>query len=129
MNITDLELARLAELAVEYLTDTLSADESSEYQQLRARHPDFDQTEVERAAAALQLAAMTPPDPLPERVRIQLATQAAGYFGPRIPSQMKRNAKRSQRRRSRTGHRRTGRRSPASRGTRPAIGLPRRRPP
>ena len=56
MNIMDLESARLAELAVEHLTGALSADESSEYQQLRARHPDFDQTDVERAAAALQKA-------------------------------------------------------------------------
>lgn len=82
MNITDLELARLSELIVEDLTGELNAEEAAEYAELRARHPDFDVVDFERAAAALQLAAMSTTDPIPERLRITLAMDAADYFGP-----------------------------------------------
>ncbi len=80
MSIADLEMARLSELGVEVLLGALSEDEAIEYEQLRARTPQFDLYELERAAAALQLAAMEPADSLPERLRIRVATDAAELF-------------------------------------------------
>ncbi len=92
MSIIDLELARLSDLAVEHLMGALAADESDEYRDLRERYPGFDLLELECAAAALQLAAMAPPDPLPERLRIRLATDAAGFFGPHRRTETNANA-------------------------------------
>jgi hypothetical protein len=75
------EIARLTELAVERMLGELSAEEAQEYDRLRARHPEFDAFELERAAAALHLASGVRPEPIPARLRSQLAADATDFFG------------------------------------------------
>jgi len=75
------ELVRLTELAVEQMLGELSAEEAEEYRRLRARHPEFDEFELERAAAALHLATGVRPEPMPARLRSHLAADATDFFG------------------------------------------------
>jgi hypothetical protein len=72
---------RLSELAVDQLLGELSADDAAEYRSLRERFPDFDDAALEQSVAALHLAGDAPLEPLPERLRVRLATDATAYFG------------------------------------------------
>ena len=83
MSATDPLLMRLSDLAVDHLLGELSAEDAIEYRQLRGSQPDFDLLALERAAAALHLAAETEFETLPERLRIRLATSAGEFFADR----------------------------------------------
>jgi hypothetical protein len=74
------EIARLTELAIDRLVGTLTDDESDEYESLRVRHPEFTDAELERAVAVLHLASSVRPEPLPERLTVNLAGAATQYF-------------------------------------------------
>ncbi len=75
------ELVRLNELAVDALLGTLADEDVAEYQALRARHPDFDDSELERAAAVMHLAGGVAAERLPETLRAKLAGDATYFFG------------------------------------------------
>lgn len=71
---TEQQLTRLAELSVDELLGTLAPADEAELHGLRAQHPDFDAGSLERAIAALYLAAAPAPQPLPESLRMRLQT-------------------------------------------------------
>jgi hypothetical protein len=71
---------RLTELAVDQLLGELSAEDAAEYRGLRERFPDFDDAALEQSVAALQLAGDAPLEPLPERLRVRVATDATAWF-------------------------------------------------
>lgn len=75
------ELVRLNELAVDALLGTLADEDAAEYQALRARHPEFDDSELERAAAVMHLAGGVAAEGLPETLRAKLAGDATYFFG------------------------------------------------
>jgi hypothetical protein len=75
------ELVRLNELAVDALLGTLADEDVAEYQALRARHPEFDDSELERAAAVMHLAGGVAAERLPETLRAKLAGDATYFFG------------------------------------------------
>jgi hypothetical protein len=75
------ELVRLNELAVDALLGTLADEDAAEYQALRARHPEFDDSELERAAAVMHLAGGVAAERLPETLRAKLAGDATYFFG------------------------------------------------
>jgi hypothetical protein len=74
-------IIRLNELAVDALLGALSEEEAAEYAALRARHPEFDAAQLERAAAILHLASGVEREPLPETLRANLAGDATDFFG------------------------------------------------
>lgn len=84
MNVSALERARLAELLVVEALEPLGSEERLELERLRASHPDLDDGGIEAAVALLTAAALGPLQPLPERLRILVATQAEEHFGPRL---------------------------------------------
>ncbi len=75
------EIIRLNELAVDALLGALTDEEAAEYRALRARHPEFDDAELERAVAVLHLATGVEREPLPEALRMHLAADATDFFG------------------------------------------------
>jgi hypothetical protein len=87
MSADDLALARLAELAVDYVLDELTANELKEYSELRAQHPEFDPYEIEQAAALMHLVAGVVPEPLPERLLVPLSADAHEFLRSRTQKQ------------------------------------------
>jgi hypothetical protein len=83
MSTRELEMARLAELAVERWLDGLASPESVEFETLRARYPSFAVDSLEEVAACLGVTPSASPVAVPERVRMKLAEGADNYFGPR----------------------------------------------
>ncbi len=81
MNGAPPEILRLNELAVDALLGELTDEEAAEYQALRARHPEFDDAQLERAAAVLHLASGVEHEPLPDALRAHLAGDATDFFG------------------------------------------------
>ena len=81
MSSERLERNRLSELAVDHLLGELSAADAEEYRRLRERYPDFDDAALEQSVAALTVAGGNELEPLPERLRVRIATDATAYFG------------------------------------------------
>lgn len=65
-------LKRLDELSVGRLLDDLSVDEYQEYENLLSRSPGYDAALIERTVALAHLAALSPMQPMPARLRISL---------------------------------------------------------
>jgi hypothetical protein len=86
MSASEVERARLAELAIERWLEGLGAPESMEFETLRARYPTLDIDSLEAVAATLRVRLADSPESLPERVRVKLAKGADDYFGPRAMS-------------------------------------------
>jgi len=80
MNEEDEDIARLTELAIDRLVGALSDEELAEYRALRARHPEFTEADLERSVSVLHLASGVRPEPLPERLTMDLAGDATDYF-------------------------------------------------
>jgi hypothetical protein len=80
MSDRDFDLARLTELSVDELLGASTEDEAAELQRLRLRFPEFDFGSLERAAAALHLASLPASEAMPERLNIQIATDASEFF-------------------------------------------------
>jgi hypothetical protein len=81
MSSERLERNRLSELAVDHLLGELSAADAVEYRALRERYPDFNDAALEQSVAALTVAGGQEFEPLPERLRVRIATDATAYFG------------------------------------------------
>ena len=71
-------LARLDELLLKRATEGLDGADEAALRALLAAHPEVDEYEYERAAAAVLLASLTDIEPMPASVRAKLATRWRG---------------------------------------------------
>jgi anti-sigma-K factor RskA len=74
------DFERLIELSLADALGDLSHEERREYAELRMRHPDFDASRSERAAAAAMSAAVTDGEPLPQDVATSIVNEGERYL-------------------------------------------------
>jgi len=72
---------RLSDLAVDRMLGLLSDEDAAEYRRLRDRDPEFDESSLEQAAAALHLATGIAPETMPEHLQRRLLADGMETFG------------------------------------------------
>jgi hypothetical protein len=77
--MSERQVDRLDELLVARATQALTAAEARELERLLAARPDVDADSYERAAAAVCLAALRAPSPMPDSLRRGLARAAESF--------------------------------------------------
>ena len=75
------EYEKLNDLLADRALHGLSDDEQRELEKLNAQYPELDESEFERAAAAIQLTEAMKPEPLPKHLRSKIIADAEEFFG------------------------------------------------